>query len=261
MAIVDQPPPAATPPPATPAPDGPPSDREMTMLEHLAELRNRLVISVLAVIVGLVMVVVPFPGLGALADFVVTRLVEEAPGDRLYYIGPGEAFLAYVQVVFVVALSVAMPIIVYQILAFVSPALYPQEKRYLYMAIPGAAVSFLVGVAFCYYLMVPVAIQFLSGFKPELFIAQWTAEKYLDFVSTFLFWVGLVFELPLVMFFLAKMGVVSVASMSKFRRYALVIAFIVGAIITPTLDPVSQTMVSLPIYALFELGIILARFA
>ena len=260
MTIVDQPLPAASPPPAS-SPDGPPSDREMTMLEHLAELRNRLVMSVLAIVVGLVMVAMPFPGLGSLADFVVLRLVEEAPGDKLYYIGPGEAFLAYIQVVFVVAMAVALPIIVYQLLAFVAPALYPQEKRYLYMAIPGAAVSFLAGVAFCYYLMVPVAIQFLSGFKPELFIAQWTAEKYLDFVATFLFWVGLVFELPLVMFFLAKLGVVSVESMVKFRRYALVLAFIVGAIITPTLDPLSQTMVSLPIYALFELGIILARFA
>jgi sec-independent protein translocase protein TatC len=222
---------------------------------------------VLSVVVGLLVVFIPFPGLGesgtagSLVEFVVKALAARAPNETLLVLSPAEGFFAYLQVGFVLALSVAMPVIIYQVLAFVAPALYPKEKRYLYMAIPGATLSFLAGVAFCFYLMLPVAIQFLSGFEPEVFLAQWTAEKYLDFVSTFLFWVGVVFELPLVMFFLVKLGVVSVERMTKFRRYAFVLAFIIGAIITPTPDPVNQSLVSLPIYCLFELGIILGRFA
>jgi len=121
--------------------------------------------------------------------------------------------------------------------------------------------SFACGVAFCYFLMLPFATKFLAGFAADVFAPTWTAEHYIDFVSTFLFWVGLTFELPIVMFFLSKMGVISAKRMAGFRKYAFVLAFVIGAVITPTPDPINQTIVSLPIYFLFELGVILARFA
>ncbi len=238
-----------------------PGDREMTMLEHLEELRHRLVVSVMSVVAGIVVSIIPFPGLDSVTHFVVFKLASEAPGGRLQVLGPGEGFFTYLQVSMTLGVALAMPVIIYQILAFVSPALYPQEKKYLYIAVPGVTVSFLIGVIFCYAVMMPFAIAFLGGFAPDVFNPQWAAERYLDFVTTFLFWIGVVFELPIVMYFLSKLGVISAQRMARFRKYAFVLAFVAGAIITPTPDPVNQTIVSLPIYFLFELGVILARFA
>ena len=126
---------------------------------------------------------------------------------------------------------------------------------------PGVSLSFAAGVVFCYFLMLPFSIAFLGGFQTDIFDQNWAAERYLDFVTTFMFWVGLTFELPIVMYFLSKMGVVSVQRMARFRKYAFVLAFVIGAAITPTPDPINQTIISLPIYLLFEVGIILARFA
>jgi sec-independent protein translocase protein TatC len=241
--------------------DHAPGDREMTMLEHLQELRQRLVISIIAVVLGLLVSLIPVPGFTSLTDYVVGMLVQRAPGGMVVSLRPGEAFFTYLQVSLMLGLALAMPVLIYQVLAFVTPALYPKEKRYLYIAVPGVSLSFLVGVLFCYTLMLPVAIQFLGGFAADKIHPQWASEHYLDFVVTFLFWVGVTFELPIVMYFLSKLGVVSAQRMARFRKYAFVLAFVIGAVITPTPDPVNQTIVSLPIYFLYEFGIILARFA
>jgi sec-independent protein translocase protein TatC len=161
----------------------------------------------------------------------------------------------------IIGIALSMPVIVYQVLSFVTPALYEHERKYLFIAVPGVTLSFAAGVAFCYFFMLPFAIAFLGGFQTDIFNPIWSAERYLDFVTTFLFWVGITFELPIVMYFLSKMGVVSAQRMAGFRKYAFVLAFVIGAIITPTPDPINQSIVSLPIYFLFELGVLLARFA
>ncbi|MBV9134866.1 MAG: twin-arginine translocase subunit TatC, partial [Chloroflexi bacterium] len=142
-----------------------------------------------------------------------------------------------------------------------TPALYANEKRYLYLAVPGVFFSFMCGVVFCYFLTLPFATRFLAGFLAGTIEPQWTVEHYVDFVATFLFWVGVMFELPIIMFFLSKLGVVSHRRLASFRKYAFILAFVIGAAITPTPDPINQTIISLPIYFLFELGVILARFA
>jgi sec-independent protein translocase protein TatC len=238
-----------------------PADREMTMLEHLQELRTRLVAAVLSVVVGVLVAIIPIPGFDSITHFVIKLLTAAAPTEKLLVLGPGEGFFVYLEVALMLGVALSMPVIIYQVLAFVAPALYSNEKRYLYIAAPGATLSFLVGVLFCYYFMLPFAIAFLGNFATDVFSAQWAAQRYLDFVTTFVFWVGVTFELPIVMYFLAKLGVVKPESMAKFRRYAFVLSFVIGAIITPTPDPINQSMVSFPIYLLFELGIILARFA
>ncbi len=250
-----------TPAPARSAEDSAPADREMTMMEHLMELRSRLVATVLAVVVGIIASLIPLPSFDSLTHFVVQALAERAPGGKLVVLGPGEGFFTFLQVSMIVGVGLAMPVIVYQVLAFVAPALYPNEKRYLYVAVPGVTLSFLAGVLFCYAFMLPFAIQFLGNFATDIFNPTWAAERYLDFVTTFMFWVGVTFELPIVMYFMTKLGVVSTQKLTGFRRYAFVLAFVIGAIITPTPDPVNQSIVSLPIYLLFELGIILSRFA
>jgi sec-independent protein translocase protein TatC len=262
MAITEAPLP--TPAPAPDEPDShAPGDKEMTLLEHLEELRGRLVACALALVLGVIVAIVPIPTMNSITGFLFDLIVNEAKvnGVQIISIRPGETFFTYLQVALVVGASLAMPVIIYQVLAFVSPALYSNEKRYLYIAVPGVFFSFLVGVAFCYYLTLPFATHFLAGFLAGTIDPLWSAENYVDFVANFLFWVGLMFELPIIMFFLSKLGVVSHQRMAKFRKYAFVMAFVIGAAITPTPDPINQTLISLPIYFLFELGVILARFA
>jgi sec-independent protein translocase protein TatC len=255
------------PPPATgPTPNGEehaPGDREMTLLEHLEELRTRLTAAMIALVACVIVAVVPVPTLNSITGYAVDLIVSNATrfGVHVQAIGPGEVFFTYLEVALVIGAALAMPVIIYQLMAFVTPALYTHEKRYLYMAVPGVFFSFLCGVMFCYFLTLPFATRFLAGFMSGTIEQNWTFEKYVDFVATFLFWVGLMFELPIVMFFLSKLGVVSHQRLARFRKYAFVLAFVIGAAITPTPDPINQTIISLPIYFLYELGVILARFA
>jgi sec-independent protein translocase protein TatC len=260
MAITETPPSASLPEPNE-ADKHAPGDREMTLLEHLEELRGRLVKSVLGVVVGILVALIPIPGVGSITENVIKLLAQKAPGGNMLATGPGEAFFTFLQVSMLIGVALSMPIIIWQVLSFVTPALYENERRYLFIAVPGVTLSFAIGVLFCYLLMLPFAIAFLGNFQTEIFDQHWTAERYLDFVTTFMFWVGLTFELPIVMYFLSKMGIVSAKRMAGFRKYAFVMAFVIGAVITPTPDPINQTIVSLPIYFLFELGVILARFA
>jgi len=247
--------------PIEPAADHAPGDREMTMLEHLDELRKRLVASVIAVVAGIVVALIPIPGYGSITEILFHLMAGKAPAGKLVTGGPGEAFFAWLEVSLMIGVALAMPVIIYQLLSFVTPALYENEKKYLLIAVPGVTLSFAIGAAFCFFVMVPVAIAFLGSFQADVFLQLWTAERFIDFIASFIFWVGVTFELPIVMYFLSKLGVVTPQRMGSFRKYAFVLAFLIGAIITPTPDPVNQTLVSLPIYLLSELGIILARFA
>ena len=260
MAITELPPSAPNPNPGEPDTHAP-GDKEMTLLEHLDELRSRLVASVLGIVVGVLVALIPVPGFGSVTEFVVRLLVEHAPGGKVQALGPGEAFFTFLEVAMILGIALAMPVIIWQVLSFVAPALYQNEKKYLFIAVPGVTVSFVAGVVFCYFLMLPFSIAFLGGFQTDIFDQRWSAERYLDFVTTFMLWVGVTFELPIVMYFLTKLGVVSPQRLAGFRRYAFVLAFVIGAIITPTPDPINQIIVSMPIYLLFELGVLLARFA
>ena len=240
-----------------------PHDREMTMLEHLEELRRRLTIMAIALVAGVVVAWIPIPGHESIVRLVADALIGQAAANQvnIQALKPGETFFTFLEVSLVIGATLAMPVLIYEILAFVTPALYDNERRYLYIAVPGVTISFVAGVFFCYALMLPFAVHFLAGFGSDVVAPNWSVSYYLGFVTSFLFWVGLTFELPIVMYFLSKLGVVSVQRLTSFRKYAFVGAFVLGAIITPTPDPVNQTIISLPIYFLFELGIILARFA
>jgi sec-independent protein translocase protein TatC len=261
MAITQAPPPQ----PAAPGPDEQhaPGDKEMTLLEHLEELRGRLVAMVVSLAVGVLVSIIPIPTMNSITGFLFELIVNEAKASGVNVIAtrPGETFFTYLEVALVIGAALAMPMIIYQVLAFVTPALYANEKKYLYMAVPGVFFSFICGVLFCYFFTLPFATRFLAGFLSQDIQPFWSAEHYVDFVATFLFWVGVMFELPIVMFFLSKLGVVSHQRLARFRKYAFVLAFVIGAAITPTPDPINQTIISLPVYFLFELGVILARFA
>ncbi|MBV9580644.1 MAG: twin-arginine translocase subunit TatC [Chloroflexi bacterium] len=240
-----------------------PGDKEMTLLEHLEELRGRLVASVMALVIGVIVAIIPIPTLNSITGYLFELIVNEAKnsGVEIISLKPGEVFFTYLEVSMVIGAALAMPVIIYQLMAFITPALYAHEKRYLYIAVPGVFLSFMCGVAFCYFLTLPFATRFLAGFMSGTVTPTWSAAYYVDFVATFLFWVGVMFDLPIIMFFLSKLGIVSHQRLASFRKYAFILAFVIGAAITPTPDPINQTIISLPIYFLFELGVILARFA
>jgi sec-independent protein translocase protein TatC len=262
-------PPASPPPPNgtgsyEPAGGAPEEEEEgMTMLEHLEELRDRLIVCSVALVAGLVISAVPIPYLtdGISVTQAVMELVARPAEGHLQYLQPGEGFVTYFQLAMMMGFVLALPVVTYQLIAFVLPALLPHEKKYLYMALPGAMFSFVVGVLFGYILVIPVAIQFLLNWNPIGITMMWQFSEYIGTVSTLLLWMGLAFETPLLMFFLTKLRVLNPARVARFRKYMLILSFVIGAIITPTPDPLNQTIVSLPLYLLFELGLLLSRLA
>jgi len=200
------------------------------------------------------------------AFFLVQRVMEwlvalRPPNAAIININPPEVFTAYLKVALFTGAALAMPVLLYEGLMFVLPALTPREKRYTFFFVPGATVCFLIGVAFGYYLLVPAALGFLGGFSDNLIQPMWSIGPYLSFITTFLFWIGVAFEMPLVIFLLAKLHVVNARQLASYRKYAFLAAFVVAAVITPTPDPFNQTMVGLPLYLLYEAGVLLARWA
>ena len=157
--------------------------------------------------------------------------------------------------------TLAMPVIVYQFFRFIAPGLTKQERRYLWVITPGATISFLIGAAFAYFIMLPAAVTFLQGFLNSVATPTWTLGDYLSMVTRLIFWVGMSFEMPLIIFFLAKLNIVSADTLARNRKFAIVIVAIIAAIITPTIDPVNMGAVMLPLLVLYEIAIFLARLA
>ncbi len=242
------------PQPNEPEPEPEEFYKEMTLQEHLEELRQRLIKALLAVAVGFVI------GLGL--AFPTMRLITEMSGiERLYAISPTESFITYTKVALFIGIGFAMPVIVYQLVRFLAPGLTRKERRYLFRALPFVSVMFVSGVLFAFFVIVPRALSFLSHFGSSVFEAQFRAEEVLSFYMTLLLWVGVVFELPVVIFILAKLGVVTAQRLSQLRKFAVLLIAVAAALITPTPDPFNMFMVAAPMYLLYELGVLLARFA
>lgn len=226
----------------------------MSVLEHLAELRRRLIVAGIGTGITVIIAAV-------FLTWPVIALLTEPAGIRLAALRPAETFVTYMKVALITGVALAMPVIVAQGLLFVLPGLHPHERRYVYLAVPAVTLAFALGLAFGFFVVIPFAVRFLMGFGGDLIQPVWSVEAYLSFVTSFLLWVGLTFETPIVLFFLAKIGVVNARQLAGYRRYAIVAAFVLGAMITPTPDPFNQAIVAVPIYLLYELGVLLARFA
>jgi len=228
--------------------------KEMTLLEHLVELRDRLVKAAIALGVTTLFSLI-------FARRVLQLLIAPMGENQPVALHPTESIIIYFKVALILGVVLAMPIIVYQFIRFAVPGLTPQEKRYLYVIIPGASVSFALGVAFAGLVMLPFSIKYLQGFMSNLIKPTYSIDRYISFVTAVLFWVGLSFETPLIIFFLAKMGVVNVQFLTRGRKYAIVIIAVLAAIITPTPDPFNMLIVMAPLLLLYELGVLLARLA
>ncbi len=154
-----------------------------------------------------------------------------------------------------------MPVILYEIYAYIDPALFPNERSFVRLLGLPIIALFVGGMAFCYYVMLPRAIDFLINFASDVFDSQLRASEYLTFVTTFILGIGVMFEVPVIIYALVRIHVVERAWLTKQRRYVVLLAFLFGAFITPTPDPFNQTLVALPMYLLFELGLFFSRFA
>ena len=189
------------------------------------------------------------------------HLIAPLGGQIPQTIKPTESFIVYFRIALLGGVTLSMPVIVYQIIRFILPGLLPHEKKYLYFLLPGVFICFAGGVAFAALVMLPAAVNFMQSFLSTIVENRWTLDNYISFVTRALFWMGIVFQTPLLMFFLAKLGLVTPKQLSKYRKWAILALAIIAAVVTPTPDPVNMTIVMVPLYVLYEVGIVLSRVA
>jgi sec-independent protein translocase protein TatC len=232
-------------------------EREMSLRDHLEELRKRIFFVAIAIFIGTAVAFI-------YRDQVLAILIEpgfsQLPDTKPIFTEVTEMVAVTMKASLMLGLIFALPVIVYQVIAFIGPGLTKREKIYLFILLPFTILIFGLGVAFGYFVLFPPAFRFLFTFGNNVATPAVRIGSYMNVITSLLFWMGLIFEIPLVMFILARMGAVTPRFLSRFRRYALVLAFVLGAIITPTLDPVNQTLVAVPIVVLYEFGILLAKF-
>lgn len=224
----------------------------MPISGHLQELRSRLIRSVL--------IVSFFFGAAFYFSDSLLFLLKRPLHAELIFLSPAEAFWADLKVALFVGFLGALPVILYEIWQFVAPGLLPNERGYFLPFLILSTLLFFVGMAFCYFLALPFALDFLidygrkSGIKPQISVSM-----YIDFNLKFLLGFGLVFELPLVMLFLAKIGLLTPAFLTRNRKYAILLAFFIAAVLTPTPDVFNQCVMAIPLILLYEIGIIAIR--
>ncbi len=233
------------------------SGGEMTLLEHLLELRGRVVWCALAIMIGMIAFFIPKIGFGVIG-WMLAPARETVTDFTPQYIEPMENIAVYFRVALLGGVTVAMPMLVFQLLGFVAPALTKSEKRWLFPIVFLATLAFLGGLAFGYWIVLPVTLGFLLSFGSDVAEADWRIGNYIGFVTRILLVMGFVFETPLLVMGLAKARVVTARKLLKWWRLAVVGAFLVAAVVTPTIDPITQSLVGGPIVILYFVGIGLA---
>ncbi len=234
----------------TPMEQDPFDGSRMGLLDHLTELRNRMIWIMGALFFG---IIVSIPFVEGVIRF-ITAPMEEPP----IAIDPMESIIVFFKVMFAMGVIVAMPVLIYQIIAFIAPGLYPHEKRSLLTLLPGFMLLFFGGAAFANFVMLPVAVGFLQNFLGAVIDQEWSVARYAGFFTRIVFWIGVAFETPLVIAFLARIGLLSGRQLLGMWRQAVVIIAVVAAMITPTIDPVNMTIVMAPLILLYFLGVGLA---
>ena len=228
-------------------------DKSMPFIGHLHELRGVLIKCAVALVITTVISL-------AFTTQILQFLI--APyGGILETIDPTENVTTYFRVALTSGAVLAMPFLIYFVWSFIAPGLENKEKRYVRIIVPGATLLFILGVAFAWAIMLPAAIGFLSTFEPDIFKTSWRAAAYIPFVTSLMFWIGVAFELPLIVFFLAKLKIVTAKKLLSWWRFAVVAAAIVAALITPTVDPFNMALVMGPLILLYFLSVALAKLA
>jgi sec-independent protein translocase protein TatC len=227
---------------------------EQPFVAHLVELRDRLIKAMIAVgvVAGALFL---YPGPGALYDILAAPLVAHLPkGATLIATSVISPFLVPLKILLMAAFLIALPVVLYQVWAFVAPGLYSHEKKLMLPLVISSTLLFFIGVGFCYYFVFGQVFAFIQSFAPKSITAAPDIEAYLSFVLTMFIAFGLAFEVPIVVIVLARLGVVSIQKLKQFRGYFVVLAFIIAAVITPP-DVVSQLALAVPMCLLYEVGI------
>lgn len=223
----------------------------MTFVDHLSELRSRLIKSAIAVVIGM-----------AVSAWYIDDIVAfvTSPAGTLYVMRPTEAFLIYMKLALWSGAVLASPILFYQFWAFLLPAFTTHEKKILALFVPASVLLFLGGLAFSFAVVLPQSLHFLMTFTTAEVQPLWSLEGYLDFAILMVLPFGVIFNMPLLLVALAKMGLVSSEQLKQVRKYVIVLSFIVAAIITPTTDMVSQSLLAVPIIVLYEFSLAFIRY-
>ena len=223
----------------------------MTLLRHLDELRSRLIYSIIAIAVG-----------SGICYFIIEEIMHylTIPAGKLYYMQPAEAFFTYMKVSLFAGFLLAMPVILYHVWRFFLPALTGKERFLIGMVVPISAGLFFLGLAFAFLFVLPAGIKFFLGFGNADLQPLLSIGKYLDFVIAFVLPFGFIFELPLIIVILAKMGFVTSAFLRKKRKIVIFLTFVIGAVISPTPDVFSQSMIAVPMILLYEISVFIVRF-
>lgn len=243
-------------PPTTPT-DEP---EMMTWLDHLIELRNRLFKVCVAVLIGLIVgfFVVQYNNYA-----LITYTIQYFAGQniRLQAIAPTENFTNVIQIALGMGIAFAMPVIVYQLMAFIVPGLTTRERRIIFLILPFITLLFIAGLMFGWFVTVPAAMRWLLNFGPSSIEVRPTFDTFSSFFIRLMLINGVIFELPVVVYSLIWLGAVERKTLAKYRRYAILVITIVAAIVTPTPDPINLALVAIPMYLLYELGLLLALLA
>jgi len=247
-------------------------DEKMSFVSHLEELRKRIVVSLIAISTGFVLTfsysetILRILKRPLTTDLVFHRgypfvrsVSRPGPPVDLIFLAPAEAFWMHMKVAFLTGLLLVLPVVLHQIWKFIAPGLLPREKRYALPFVVLGTIFFVFGLLFCFYFVLPFALKFLLTYKTENLKPMISIGNYVDFTAKFLLAFGLIFELPLGIGVAAKLGVVTPQFLSKNRKYAILINFVIAAILTPTPDVFNQCLMALPMCLLYEVGIVAAR--
>jgi sec-independent protein translocase protein TatC len=231
-------------------------EKKLPLTAHLQELRKRLILSFIAVGAGFVFC---YAFAESIFNILAAPLIKMMPtGGSLIFISVAEAFFTYMKVAFIAGLILTSPFVLYQIWAFVAPGLYQKEKKYVVPFVLGGSVFFALGVLFGYFVALPVGFRFLLGYATDFIKPMPSMKEYLSFSIKFLLAFGLVFEFPVVLVLLARIGVVDAKTLARQRKYAILLIFIFAAVMTPP-DLISQVLMALPLMGLYELSILLSK--
>ena len=231
---------------------------EAPFVSHLVELRDRLIRAVIAIAIGFAALAV-WPGPSGLYDLLAAPLVAHLPkGATLIATNVISPILVPLKITLMAAFMLALPVVLYQVWAFVAPGLYSHEKKMVLPLVVSSTVLFITGVAFCYFLVIPGMSKFIQAFAPTSITAAPDIEQYFGFVLTLFLVFGIAFEVPIAVIVLARIGVVTIEQLRKFRGYFVVASFIVAAVVTPP-DVISQLALAVPMCILYEVGIVAAQ--
>jgi len=242
------------------------NNKEMSFLEHLEELRWRIVKALIGIILGMIVCWV------FIDDIMNTLLLRPVidlnqslkPGQQpiqLQNLKPfGQVFL-YMQVAIIGGVVLSIPNILYQLWSFIAPGLMPKERRYIKWIVFFSSFCFLFGIAFAYFLMLPAALTFFAGFGTPQIENNIAISEYMNFIISVMLAAGVVFELPMVSWFLSKLGILTPKFMRRYRRHSIVAIFVLAALLTPGTDPVSQVLLAVPLLLLYEISIMISAWA